>query len=236
MTKDESVLTRSVGLRADAARNRQQIVESARKAFAEAGLDVAMETIARKAGVGTATLYRRFPRRDDLVEACMADRMVAYVAAAKAALADPDPWGGFVGFLTVACEMQANDRGVNDLLIRSLPSSPSLEGPRRVASLAMQKVMKRAQVLGKLRRDVGIDDIPLLLMANAGVVLATFGAAPDAWRRVLGITVDGLRAEASTTLSAAPTHHQLERAMAQVVRASRHSSSTTKGDFDAELP
>jgi hypothetical protein len=69
---------------------------------------------------------------------------------------------------------------------------------------------------------VGVDDIPLLLMANAGVVTATFGHAPDAWRRVLGITLDGLRAVANTPLPPPPTRRQLLRAL---VRASRKTAS-----------
>jgi hypothetical protein len=67
---------------------------------------------------------------------------------------------------------------------------------------------------------VTVDDIPLLLLANAGIVRATFGTAPDAWRRVLGITIDGLRADGGTPLPPAPTRQQLLRSL---VRASRRS-------------
>ena len=216
-------------LRVDAVRNRGQIVESARKAFAAEGLDVAMVAIAKDACVGPATLYRRFPRRDDLVEACMADRMEAYAAAAGAARGNPDPWDGFVSYLTAACAMQAADRGVNDLLTRSFPSAPSLEGQRRAAYEAVSEVMAAAQAAGRLRSDVHVDDVPLLLMANAGVVQATFGAAPDAWRRVLAITVDGLRAETATPLPPGPSRRQLLRAMIRVTRTARRARSTDQG-------
>jgi AcrR family transcriptional regulator len=210
-------------LRKDAARNRQQIVETARRAFATDGLDVAMDAIAKDAGVGAATLYRRFPCRGDLVEACMADRMEAYLVAAQTALADPDPWEGFVSYLTAACAMQAADRGVNDLLTRSFPSSRRLEGPRRRAYQAVREIMARAQAQGQLRGDVSVDDIPLLLIANAGIVQATFGVAPDAWRRVLGITIDGLRTDGQTLLSPAPPRRQLLRALVRATRRSRRS-------------
>jgi AcrR family transcriptional regulator len=208
-------------LRCDAARNRQSIVDTARRYFASDGLDVPLDSIARRAGVGGATLYRRFPRRDDLVEACMADRMVAYLNAVREALADPDPWQGFVSYLTTACAMQAGDRGVNDLLTRTFPTSRRLEGLRRRAHASLRELMERAQRQGALRGDVTVDDIPLLLLANAGIVRTTFGTAPDAWRRALGITIDGLRSEGRTPLPPAPTRRQLLRSL---VRASRRTS------------
>ena len=77
------------GLRADAERNRQRIIEAARAVFAEAGLDVPLEAIAQRAGVGIATLYRRFPTRDDLVAASFAPRE----AAVERGLPDPGPRG-----------------------------------------------------------------------------------------------------------------------------------------------
>jgi AcrR family transcriptional regulator len=215
------------GLRADAARNRDLILDSARRVFAEHGLDVAMGTIAKQAGVGAATLYRRFPRRDDLVSECMADRMAAYVAASEAALADPDPWQGFVGYLTAACAMQADDRGVTDLLTRSFPATRSLEDQRRKAHAALSEVVERAQAQGTLRADVGVDDLPLLLMANAGIVAATSVDAPEAWRRVLGITLDGLRAPGASPLATAPTQRQLLRALLRAGR--RPSTAATHG-------
>src|ERR1035437_2289272 len=133
-------------LRKDAARNRQQIVETARRAFAADGLGVAMDAIGRGGGVGPAALARRSRCRDVLVEACMADRMEAYLVAAESALADPDPWEAFVSYLTATCAMQAADRGVNDLLTRSFPSSRRLERPRRRAYEAVREVMARGPV------------------------------------------------------------------------------------------
>jgi AcrR family transcriptional regulator len=221
MSTSRSPAPSGQGLRKDAARNRQSIVDTARRSFAVEGLDVAMDSIAKEAGVGGATLYRRFPRRDDLVEACMSDRMDAYLTAVDEALDDPDPWHGFVDYLTTACAMQAADRGVNDLLTRTFPTSRRLEGRRRRAHVALHELMSRAQRHGELRGDVTVDDVPLLLLANAGIVRATFGTAPDAWRRVLGITIDGLRAEGRTPLPPAPTRRQLLRSL---VRASRRPS------------
>jgi DNA-binding SARP family transcriptional activator/AcrR family transcriptional regulator len=180
-------------LRKDAARNRAEIVECARRIFAAEGLDVPMGAIAKAAGVGAATLQRRFPSRGDLIEACMAEQMEGHLEAAEAALSDSDPWKGFVDYLTAAFTMQARDRGLSELLAGGLPCSLRLEALRRKACEAVEVVMSRAQAAGRLRRDVDVEAIPLLLIANAGVVRATVDAAPDAWRQMLHIVIDGLR-------------------------------------------
>src|SRR3954468_19127850 len=89
-------------LRADAARNRQAIVDAARTVFAEHGLDAPLDEIARRAGTGNAPLYRRFPTRCDLVAAVFADRMVEHRDAVEAALAVDDPWDGFAAYVRAA--------------------------------------------------------------------------------------------------------------------------------------
>src|ERR1044072_205262 len=81
-------------LRADALRNRRRILEAARVVFAEHGIDAPMATVARRAGVGVATLYRRFPTRDALVRAAFGHQMDTCGRALTEALADPDPWRG----------------------------------------------------------------------------------------------------------------------------------------------
>src|SRR5687767_1713547 len=103
-------------LRADAAGNRRRIVEAARAVFAEQGIGAPLDGVARRAGVGRATLHRRFPTRDALVAAAFEDRMAEYAQAASAALAEPDPWTGFRGFVEHVCAMQARDRGARDVL------------------------------------------------------------------------------------------------------------------------
>src|SRR6185437_11714807 len=109
-------LMTETALRSDAQRNRDRILAAARVIFAEHGLDAPMNEIARKAGVGIATLFRRFPTRDDLVAAVFADRMTAYAAAIDVALQDPDPWHGFCEYVRTICAMQASDRGFTDVL------------------------------------------------------------------------------------------------------------------------
>src|SRR5215204_2921419 len=102
-------------LRADAERNRQRIIEAARQIFAERGLDAPLDAIAQRAGVGQATLYRRFPRREDLIAACFAPKLAEYATALEDALAASDAWTGFCGFLEHVCAMQAADQGVQEV-------------------------------------------------------------------------------------------------------------------------
>src|SRR5450759_3121061 len=90
-------------LRVDAERNRARIVEAAQAAFAEHGLDVPLEDVAEGAGVGIATLYRRFPTRDDLIAACFERRLADYARQAEEALEAPDGWSGFCACLAPTC-------------------------------------------------------------------------------------------------------------------------------------
>ena len=78
-------------LRADAERNRERILAAARDVFAERGLDAPLEAIARRAGVGQATLYRRFPTRQGLMVAAIGPKLAADTEATERALKDPDP-------------------------------------------------------------------------------------------------------------------------------------------------
>src|SRR5215218_750793 len=98
-------------LRADAERNRERIVSAARDVFAERGLDAPLEAIARRAGVGQATLYRRFSTRQDLLVAAFGPKLAAYTEAIERALQDLDPWRGFCDYLTDIAGMQRGDRG-----------------------------------------------------------------------------------------------------------------------------
>jgi AcrR family transcriptional regulator len=201
------------GLRADAERNRERILDAARELFAEHGLDASTNEVARRAGVGVATLFRRFPTRDDLVGAVFADKMHAYAAAVDVALANPDPWHGFCAYIEAMCAMQAEDRGFADVLILTFPTAKALEAERNKSAEALGELIKRAKATGKLRADFEHQDVPLILMANAGVVTATRNAAPDAWRRIVGYLIQSFATEAAQPLPDPPTRAQVYRAL-----------------------
>lgn len=201
------------GLRVDAERNRERILAAAREVFAEQGLDAATNEVARRAGVGIATLFRRFPSRDDLVDAVFREKMTSYVAAVEAAVADPDPWRGFTGFIETICRMQADDRGFAEVLTLTFPSAKGLEGDRRKAGAKLGALIARAKATGHLRADFTHQDVPLILMANAGVVTATRDTAPDAWRRIVGYLLQSFAANAAQPLPAPPTRSQVYRSL-----------------------
>jgi AcrR family transcriptional regulator len=208
------------GLRADAERNRERLLAAAREVFAEQGLDASTNEVARRAGVGVATLFRRFPTRDDLVEAVFAQKMADYVAAIDTGLANPDPWIGFCNYIARICEMQAADRGFADLLTLSFPGAKALEAERDRSGEALGELIDRAKAAGKLRDEFAHQDVPLILMANAGVVTATRDGAPQAWQRIVGYLIQSFATDAARAsvppLPKPPTRTQVYRALLRV--------------------
>jgi AcrR family transcriptional regulator len=210
-------------LRADAARNRDAIVAVARDVFAEHGLEAPLEAIAARAGVGIATLYRRFPTREKLVAAALVEKVAEYAEAARRALAAPDPWAGFAGFVERICELQAGDRGLSDLLSMTLSADEQVEELRRTANDLLITVIDRAKAAGRLREDFVGEDLVLLLIATAAVMHVTRADAPHAWRRFVALALDAFSARgtsspatttrAATTLPEPPSAAQLTRAM-----------------------
>ena len=200
-------------LRRDAARNRERIVEAAREVFGEQGLQAPIEEVARRAGVGVATLYRRFPTRPELIACAFASKMQDYADAVEAALARPEPWEGFSGLVERLCEMQADDHGFTDVLTMTFPMAPEFEEIRDRVYLRFLALTTRAKKAGRLRLDFTPEDLPLILMANAGVITAAGDAAPDAWRRVVRLLLQALEAPARGPLPEPPTPEQMLRAM-----------------------
>ena len=205
-------------LRIDAERNRQRIVSAAREAFAELGLDAPMDEIARRAGVGVGTLYRRYPTRNDLIAAAFEAKMADYAEAARQALANPDPWAAFCGYVEHICAMQAADRGFTTVLTLTFPTAKRFEADRNRAFADFVQLIDRAKAVGKLRADFVAEDMPLFLMANAGVLTATADAAPDAWRRLVSYLIQACAATAAGPLPDPPTPRRMYRAM---LRSSR---------------
>lgn len=212
-------------LRVDAERNRGRLVEAAQAAFAERGLDVPLEDVANQAGVGIATLYRRFPTRDDLIAACFERRIAEYARAAEEALDAPDAWSGFCAYVERICAMQAADRGLKDVLTRTFPNAKTLEAHRTRGYELSVQVIERAKAEGTLRSDFVPEDLVLLLMANAGVVQGAGKAAPDAWRRFVSLMLDGFRSQGASQLPPPPSQRQMIRAMRRLARTPKETRS-----------
>lgn len=205
-------------LRADAARNRAAIVAVARDVFAEYGLEAPLEAIAARAGVGIATLYRRFPTREKLVAAALVEKVAEYAEAARQALAALDPWDGFAGFVERICELQAGDRGLSDLLSMTLSADEQVEELRRTANDLLITVIDRAKAAGTLREDFVGEDLVLLLIATAAVMHVTRADAPEAWRRFVALALDSFSSRGSPALPDPPSTAQMTRAMIRLAR------------------
>jgi AcrR family transcriptional regulator len=200
-------------LRRDAQANRDRIVAAARAAFAEHGIDASVEEIARRAGVGMGTLYRRFPTKGDLVDAVFEETLAELGAVAREALAAADAWDGFRTFLERAFVLHVENRGLKDVVLTRAPSRAKAEAARTRLRPLIARLAARAQAEGALRSDFSPADVPVLFWSVAAVIEATGAIAPDFWRRQLGFLLDGLRAEAATPALHAPlTRGQLDRA------------------------
>ena len=180
-------------LRADAQRNREALAAAATELFAERGVDVPLDEIAGRAGVSIGTLYNHFPNRGALLDAVLPERLAELDQLAETALADPDPWHGFAGFLDGLFVIQARDRLVHRAIARNPVGSVDVAGECGRAGGVLDSVVRRARDAGVLRPDFCADDLATLVWAMSKVI--TMSNGDDAvWRRHLGFVLDGLRA------------------------------------------
>jgi AcrR family transcriptional regulator len=197
-------------LRADAARNRVRILAAASAVFAERGLDASTAEIARRAGVGEATLFRRFPSKDDLIVAILAEHMDGVIATAEACLGEPDPWRAVERFFEAMVEQQVHDQGAVEAVKDNCMTSPALADRRKRIMELMSRLLRRAQEAGVVRDDITAPDLGMLTAAASSVGDIAFpGLRPDLWRRYLGIILDGIRPEGATKLRPPPPPRRL---------------------------
>ena len=190
-------------LRADARRNRERVLAAAREQFAEHGLDVHMEQIARAAGVGVGTVYRHFPAKEDLLKALADERFARFADEARAALDDPDAWNGFCGLMRESARVTAEDRALSEAM-NQLPDLCAASAEKvRLIELS-RELIERAQASGAMRADFGADDVPSLMRGLARAT-APHDTGPPAmsWERYLEIMLAGLRPPRPGTLPGA---------------------------------
>jgi AcrR family transcriptional regulator len=203
-------------LRRDAERNRQRILAAAADLLSERGLDATLDDVARAAGVGVGTVYRRFPDKETLIEELFRDRVDAMVKLAEQALTDPDPWRALVGYLETATETMAANAGLRQLLMFATYGKDRICYARDQMRPVVSKLVERAQASGDLRPDFDASDMKLIayMLGAAAEYAAT--TQPDIWRRYLAILIDGLR-PARDTVTELPvpalTADELESAM-----------------------
>jgi AcrR family transcriptional regulator len=183
-------------LRADARRNRERVMSAARAVFAEQGRDAQMDDVARRADVGVGTVYRHFPTKDALLNA-LSDELFAVVAAHVRTLMDTDdPWKAFLEAMWFGGQKTAGDRAFTEIMAASSDFPRTCPGKEDLI-LSVGELMERAKAQGRMRTDVTIEDVPLL-MCGVGSASGMPHSSPEAWRRHLAIVLDGMRAEAAS--------------------------------------
>ena len=181
-------------LRADAQDNRDRLLDAARELFGERGVAVPMREVARRAGVGPATLYRRFPTRQDLLDAALADEMSACRAIVDDGWAAEDPWAGLCDVIERLSLVNARNQGVVDAFLADRPGVDVLAGHRAGLLRKLVDLGRRARESGKLRADFTIDDLLLVLAAGRALGSLPPSRRPAAAGRLARLAIDAFRA------------------------------------------
>jgi len=189
-------------LRADAQRNRDAVLEAARKLFAEHGNDAQMDDIASKAKVGVGTVYRHFPTKDDLLLALIEKRFEALTERAAAAVAEAregEPWTAFRDYILWSAELQSRDRALSQAMAdRSEKMACCAEDSGLVGECNL--LIDVCQRAGVLRKDFEMEDIPAMVCSVGAVAMAASEKPRMRWERTVAIWLDGVRAPAASKL------------------------------------
>lgn len=172
-------------------RNRQRLLTSARRSFHELGLDVSIEEIARRAGVGATTFYRHFPTRDALIEALLDDLVQGAREAANQAAAQGDPWTAFRTILVNGCALTPDDLALFDTIAALGPQFA--ERTRALTAEVIGDIVRRAQQAGVLRQDVTVDIVASFMR------VAGHTTSPADRAVINDVLLNGLRSTASAT-------------------------------------
>ncbi|MDF0529705.1 helix-turn-helix domain containing protein [Tsukamurella sp. 8F] len=183
-------------LRADAARNRKRIVGAARELFAERGLEVTLDDVAVRAGVGVGTVYRRFANRDELIEAVFVHHIQEVTERITTEIENAEPWDAVVLLLTAVGEFIADDRGLATMLTSVDHEASALAEAKNTVETLVLSVYSRAEEAGVLRPELVPADFFGFVCMLAAIGEATQPVVPGAWRRYLELMLDGMRADA----------------------------------------
>jgi AcrR family transcriptional regulator len=186
-------VTRPRALRADARRNRQRVLEVAEATFADEGLDVPIDEIARRAGLGVGTLYRHFPTKEALFAAIVVGRVERATAHALQLARADDPGGVFFEFLVYLLEQGAMKKDFVDALAGAgVDLSRLAARPKQAFRAAIAKLLARAQAAGAVRRDATVGDV-VALIVGLFTAIERQSRARRARARLFAIVCDGLR-------------------------------------------
>ncbi|NDV09613.1 TetR/AcrR family transcriptional regulator [Rhodococcus sp. IEGM 248] len=202
MTSNVSVQGSEKVLRRDAAENRQRLLDAAATVFSARGLDVGVDEIARVAGVGIGTLYRRFPTKDALISELVRQVLEDFLALARDAASAPEG-EGLEQVLYGSGAILASNRGCLSRMWNDDQTTVLRNEYRRI----LFELLAQAKQYGRIREDATDADLDLIFWSVRGVVATTRGVTDAGWRRILAVMIAGLRPGADD-LDAAPMSAQ----------------------------
>jgi AcrR family transcriptional regulator len=195
-------------MRSDALKNRERLLAAAGQVFEEKGLEASVADVAKVAGVGMGTLYRRFPSKEALIEALVSEVLEATIAMAREAAARPDGTG-LEHFLQAASAYQAAHLGC---LPKLWSSDHHLV---KTARQLIAGLLADAQAHGRVRLDLKSTDISLVMWSIRGVLETTGANAPEAWQRHLDLLVAGMRPTSDQLAHRPVSQSQVDRILAR---------------------
>jgi AcrR family transcriptional regulator len=205
-------------LRKDAERNRKRILRAAAEVFSERGLDATLDDVARRAGVGVGTVYRRFPDKETLVAELFQDRIDDLVAVAEEACAVDDPWTGLVSYLEHVADTMSGDLGLRQMMLFATYGKDRVAYARQQMRPVVDRLVTRAQEAGQLRGDLSATDVPMIALMLSKATEYAAPARCGLWQRYFTLIIDSLR-PARDGVTPLPVPALTPEEMEQVMRA-----------------
>jgi AcrR family transcriptional regulator len=180
-------------LRVDAARNRDRILTAARELFSERGLDASVAEVARRAGVGKATVFRSYPTKEDLIAAIACDRVRWVEQRVDEALSEDDAWAAFERLLDDLAHRHATDQ-ISLAALAHDTGAPALAEARACANAALARLMDRAKEQGTMRADATPEDVRVLFHGVTHAIDDAGRRDLATWMRWSALFANALRA------------------------------------------
>ncbi|MFE9580580.1 TetR/AcrR family transcriptional regulator [Nocardia sp. NPDC006044] len=182
-------------LRADAARNQQRIIAAARELFADHGLEITLDDVAERAGVGVGTVYRRFANKKELITEVFEQSITEFAEAAESAYRHADPWFGLVEFFEYACRHMAKNRGFSEVMLELEDDVDRFVVVRDRIKPTVTGIVDRAREAGVLAPGIEPSDFFALIHMVDGIAEFARPVNPDVWQRYMAIVLNGVRSE-----------------------------------------
>lgn len=198
-------------VRKDVARNRALLLKAADELLADSGLEISLNELARRAGVGVGTVYRHFADKEAVLAALFEQRLDSLAEILQEGIASDDPIEGLRHVLYTLGEMQAGDRALFQVMVTSKTPEQRAVVRKRLQPLGTELV-QRANATGQLRRELSPTDIPMLLWVSMSINDLAAGVRTDVWRRYVELVLIGFGADEPLTVKAL-TPEEMEQAL-----------------------